>query len=156
MTDAVALREIDMTRVFAAPRALVWDAWTQPAQLARWWGRRGWSTPADRITIDLRPGGAFALTSVSDADGREMTLRAVYREVVAPERLVWDGEDDRTATVTFDDLGERATRVRLQTTIRATEGLHRNAVAGLTSACNRLAEHLIAAATDHPNRGAAP
>jgi uncharacterized protein YndB with AHSA1/START domain len=142
MTDAVTLREVAMTRVFAAPRELVWDAWTQPAQLARWWGRRGWSTPAEHITIDLRPGGAFALTSFSDESGRAMTLSAVYREVVAPERLAWESDDGRTATVTFTDLGDGTTRVQLDTTIRATEGLHRNAVRGLTSAWDRLAEHL--------------
>jgi uncharacterized protein YndB with AHSA1/START domain len=142
MTDAVTLREVAMTRVFAAPRELVWDAWTQPAQLARWWGRRGWSSPVERIAMDVRPGGAFALVSVNDADGAEMTFAAVFREVVAPERLVWESDDGRTVTVTFTDLGDATTRVELQTTIHATEGLHRNAVGGLASAWDRLAEHL--------------
>ena len=155
MTDAVALREIAAARVFAAPRALVWDAWTQPEQLAQWWGKRGWSTPAERIELDLRPGGTFALTSVSDADGSEMTLRAVYREVVAPERIAWESDDGRAATVTFTDLGDGTTHVDLQTTIRATEGLHRNAVGGLASAWDRLAEHLRTHPR-HPDPGATP
>jgi hypothetical protein len=70
---------------------------------------------------------------------REVAMTRVF---AAPGELVWESDDGRTATVTFTDLGDATTRVGLQTTIRATEGLHRNAVGGLASAWDRLAEHL--------------
>jgi uncharacterized protein YndB with AHSA1/START domain len=149
MPDVVSAREIAMTRVFAAPRELVWRAFTEPAQLARWWGKRGWSTPPDRLTMDVRPGGVFRLVSVNDADGSEMAMDSVFREITAPERLVW-ADGDRTATVTFTDLGAAGTRVDLHTTIAGTEALLRQAVAGMSSAWDRLAEHLTE--RPHPPR----
>ena len=45
MTETATAREITITRVYDAPRELVWRAWTEPERLARWWGKRGWSTP---------------------------------------------------------------------------------------------------------------
>src|ERR671918_316609 len=50
-----------ITRVLDAPRELVWEAWTRPDRLARWWGPPGWSTDPASITLDVRPGGAFRL-----------------------------------------------------------------------------------------------
>ena len=88
MTDTVTAHEIVITRVFAAPREQVWAAWTTPEQLARWWGKRGWRTPPESVTVDARPGGVFRLNSISEADGREMPMDARFREVVEPERLV--------------------------------------------------------------------
>ncbi len=78
-------REIVMTRVFNAPRRLVWAAWTKPEYLARWFGADGWTVPV--CEIDLRPGGTYRYVMRS-SDGREVTMRGVYRDVVAPERLV--------------------------------------------------------------------
>jgi uncharacterized protein YndB with AHSA1/START domain len=94
------MAEIIVTRVFDAPRERVWRAWTEPAELARWWGKRGWTTPPDSVTMDVRPGGEFSLLSVSDEDGSEMRVDTTYREIVPPERLSF-GE----ATVTLTDLG---------------------------------------------------
>ena len=86
-------REIVMTRVFDAPRRLVWEAWTNPEHLPHWMlGPEGWTMPV--CEIDLRP--AARGTSSRDADGNEMEMRGVYREVVPPERLVstesWGGD----------------------------------------------------------------
>ncbi len=97
-------------RVFDAPREQVWKAWTEPERIARWWGKRGWSTPPSSVTLDLRPGGAFRLNSISEADGREMPLDAVFVEVVEPERLVF-ARGDQLATVTFADLGDGRTEM---------------------------------------------
>ena len=144
MPEVATERRIAMRRVFAAPRELVWRAFTEPDRLACWWGKRGWSTPVDSITMDVRPGGAFRLLSVNDEDGRAMALDAVYREVRAPDRLVW-ADGDRLATVTLTVLAERATRVDLVTTIVGTAALRRHAMAGMSSAWDRLADHL----TDH-------
>ena len=148
MTEADTAREITITRVFDAPRELVWKAWTEPDQLARWWGPRGWTTPPSAITMDVRPGGLFRLTSISDADGAEMPTEAVYREVVEPERLVVDevAEDawhsGAVTVITFTDLGDSRTEMVFHTTIQTTEEMRDAAEAGLASALDRLAEHL--------------
>ena len=143
----IATREITITRVFDAPRELVWKAWTEPERLARWWGKRGWSTPLSTVTMDVRPGGAFRLNSISDADGREMPLDTVYREVVEPERLAF-GE----ATVTLVDLGDGRTEMIFRTTVEMTEQTRRAAEGGLASAFDRLAEQLPPQTTtqEHP------
>jgi uncharacterized protein YndB with AHSA1/START domain len=93
------------------------------------------------VTLDVRPGGAFRLNSISDADGSEMPLDAVYVEVVEPERLVFARGDER-ATVTFADLGDGRTEMTFRTTMTATEALRDRAVAGMASAFDRLAEQL--------------
>ena len=98
MTEAVTAHEITVRRVFDAPREAVWDAWTQPDQLAAWWGPRDWSTPPENVSLDLRPGGAMRVTSVSD-EGVEMTTAGTLTEVVRPERLAFE-EPPRTPGTT--------------------------------------------------------
>jgi uncharacterized protein YndB with AHSA1/START domain len=137
----VTAHAIEITRVYDAPREQVWKAWTEPERIARWWGKRGWRTPRSSVTVDLRPGGAFRLNSISDADGREMPLDAVYVEVVEPERLVF-ARGDQLATVTFADLGDGRTEMTFRTTMEATEALRDRAIGGLASAFDRLAEQL--------------
>lgn len=79
-------REIAVTRVFDAPRRLVWDAWTSPEHLPKWMiGPPGWTMTV--CEIDLRPGGAWHVVW-RGADGNEMQIRGTYREVAPPERLV--------------------------------------------------------------------
>jgi uncharacterized protein YndB with AHSA1/START domain len=148
MTESITQHEITVTRVFDAPRPLVWDAWTQPGQLAAWWGPRGWSTPPENVTIDLRPGGAMRVTSISDHDGSEMTTHGVLREVVAPERLVLvEPADDSwhegsESVVTFADLGDGRTEMVFRSTIHTSDDMLARAEAGLNSAFDRLAEAL--------------
>ena len=136
-TEAVARREITITRIYDAPRELVWRAWTEPERLAGWWGKRGWTTPPSSVTMDVRPGGVFRLNSISEDDGREMPLDTVYREVVEPERLAFGD-----ATVTLTDLADGRTEMTFQTTIETTENIREAAVGGLSSAFDRLAEQL--------------
>jgi uncharacterized protein YndB with AHSA1/START domain len=79
-------RELAMTRVFEAPRRLVFDALTKPELVKRWLlGPDGWSMPV--CEIDLRVGGSLRYLW-RHADGREMGMRGVFREIVRPERLV--------------------------------------------------------------------
>ncbi len=78
--------EFVITRVLAAPRELVWQVWTQVEHLQSWFGPKGFTTPVARL--DLRPGGVFHYCMQSP-DGGKMWGRFVYREIVAPERLVW-------------------------------------------------------------------
>lgn len=80
-------REIVMTRVFDAPRRLVFDAHTKPELIRRWLlGPDGWSMPV--CEVDLRVGGKYHYVWRHDADGNEMGMGGVYREIVPPERLV--------------------------------------------------------------------
>lgn len=78
-------REIVMTRVFDAPRHLVYDAFTKPELLKRWFGPRGWSLSV--CDVDLRVGGGFRFV-LSGPNGRQMGMRGVYRELQPPERSV--------------------------------------------------------------------
>jgi uncharacterized protein YndB with AHSA1/START domain len=78
-------REVVLTRVFDAPRTLVYDALTKPELLKRWFGPRGWSlTECD---VDLRVGGAWRFV-LSGPEGAKMVMHGVYRELVRPERDV--------------------------------------------------------------------
>jgi uncharacterized protein YndB with AHSA1/START domain len=80
-------REIVVTRIFDAPRRLVFDAYTKPELIKMWLlGPDGWSMPI--CEIDLRAGGKYRYVWRSDTTGREMGMGGVYREVVAPERIV--------------------------------------------------------------------
>src|SRR5262245_31825676 len=78
-------REIALTRTFDAPRRLVFDAYTKPELLMRWFGPRDWKLIV--CDIDLRVGGSWRFVMRKD-DGTEMGMSGVYQEIVAPERLV--------------------------------------------------------------------
>lgn len=78
-------REFVITRVFNAPRELVWQAWTERPRLMQWFGPKGFTMPIARL--DLRPGGIFHYC-LRSPDGHEMWGKFVYREIVAPERIV--------------------------------------------------------------------
>jgi uncharacterized protein YndB with AHSA1/START domain len=87
-------REILMTRIFDAPRQLVFDVWTNPEHLPHWLlGPEGWTMPV--CEVDLRPGGPWHFVW-RRADGTEMEMRGEYREVTPPERVVstesWGGD----------------------------------------------------------------
>jgi len=79
-------REVAMTRVFDAPRRLVFDAWTSPEHVPHWMlGPEGWTMPV--CEINLRPGGAWRFVW-RRSNGTEMEMNGVYREIKPPERLV--------------------------------------------------------------------
>jgi uncharacterized protein YndB with AHSA1/START domain len=140
-------QEITISRTYDAPRELLWRAWTVPEELVQWWGPPGWSTPLDTVTMEVRPGGTFRLTSLSD-DGTEMPVVGVYREVVEPERLVLDEpaehawHEGSVSVVTFTDLGDGRTEVAIQATIQTTDEMRQNAERGMTATLDRLGEHL--------------
>ena len=77
---------LTLTRVFNAPRAIVFKAWTEPERLAKWWGPKGFDFVV--ATMDLRPGGVFHYC-MRGPNGMEMWGKLVYEDVVAPERLVF-------------------------------------------------------------------
>jgi uncharacterized protein YndB with AHSA1/START domain len=147
MADTATAQEITFTRVYEAPRELVWKAWTEPERLVEWWGPPGWSTPLESVTMEVRPGGTFRLTSLSD-EGEEMPVVGVYREVVEPERLVLEEPAEQAwhegsvSVVTLTDLGDGRTEMALHATIHTTDEMRRNAEAGMAATLDRLAEHL--------------
>lgn len=79
-------RTLVITRIFNAPRALVWKAWTEPEHLKKWWGPKNFIAPT--IKIDLRVGGKY-LWCMRNEDGQEYWTTGVYREIVPPEKLVY-------------------------------------------------------------------
>ena len=80
-------REIVITRAFDAPRKLVFDAFTKPELVKQWLlGPDGWSMPV--CEIDLKVGGKYRYVWRRDKDGTEMGMGGVYREIVAPKRIV--------------------------------------------------------------------
>ena len=78
--------ELNITRVFDAPRALVFKAWTDPERLQRWWGPKAFTNPV--CELDPRPGGAIRI-HMRGPDGAVYPMTGVYQEVVEPERIVF-------------------------------------------------------------------
>ena len=98
--------ELVITRVFDAPRATVYRAFTDPDQIAQWFGPVGWSVPRDSVEMDVRPGGVQRFTMVNDADpSMTSPVDGVFLEVVENELLVgaedWDPTGDRPADERF-------------------------------------------------------
>jgi uncharacterized protein YndB with AHSA1/START domain len=102
-------REIRGTRVFDAPRELVWKVWTDPEHVVRWWGPDGFTTTTH--SMDVKPGGVWRFV-MHGPDGRDYQNQITYLEVVKPERLVYKhggGKDvepvNFEVTVTFKEQG---------------------------------------------------
>ena len=106
--------EFTYRRTHNASRELLFDCMTQPEHLRQFWGPDGTTTPADGITVDLRPGGAFETVMINVADGSKYTMRAVFLTVERPAKLAWtepDVEGGMVTTITFADLGDGRTEV---------------------------------------------
>ena len=145
-------RELAMTRVFDAPRSMVFDAWTKPELLKRWLGVFGSWTFAV-CEVDLRVGGKYRFVW-RGKDGNEMGMGGVYREIVRPERIVctekfddpWY-EGDAIDTTTFAERGGKTT---MTTTVLYESKEIRDAVlkspmeSGVAKSYDKLAEVLAA------------
>ena len=144
MSDhAQTLGELTITRIFEAPRELVFRCMIEPAHLTHFWGPVGVTTPIDNITVDPRPGGVFETIMVNDADGAQYPSRGVYLEIVEPERLVWTEPDSgMTTTSTFVQLANGRTEVRIHQTNIPEMFLSPEARAGFESSLDRFAAYL--------------
>ncbi len=151
MTTADSAREIRITRVYDAPLARVWDAFTDDAQASQWWGPRGFTITTHRK--DLRPGGTWVFT-MHGPDGTDWPNFTRYLEVEPYARLVYDhgasSEDSAPMfrmTVAFRDLGDR-TELALCMTLPSPEAAQQARVfikaAGGNATWDRLAEYLEA------------
>ena len=125
-----------MTRVFNAPRALVFKAWTDPQQLKRWWGPKGFTNPV--CDADARPGGAL-LIHMRGPDGTVHVMTGVYEEVIEPERLVFvssaldqNGQPlfETRNTITFADEGAK-TKLTVHATVSKIRPEAARALAGM-------------------------
>jgi uncharacterized protein YndB with AHSA1/START domain len=145
--------ELVLTRDIAAPRERVFAAWTDARQASRWWAPQDF-TPLS-CEMDVRPGGAWR-RRIRAPDGTVVTKWGVYREVTAPERLVFTYrtesagviDAETVVTVTFADLGSR-TRLTLRHTAFESDAARLDHQGGWTGTLERLSTFI---ATD----GAAP
>lgn len=104
-------RDLVITRVFDAPRDLVWKAWTDPSRAIAWWGPRQY--PATAMEMDVSVGGKWRMCLTGIEDGRALWQHGVFQEVDEPERLVftfvWEDEGERgvenLVTIDFEDRG---------------------------------------------------
>jgi uncharacterized protein YndB with AHSA1/START domain len=147
MTDSSGVTTADqqvlITRIFEAPREQVFAAWTDPGQVAAWYGPEHFDTPLDKVHIDLRVGGRWELTMVQRGTGTEHPVRYEIVELVPPELIVLRcepmpemGLPDGTLTrVEFHDHGEK-TRMTLSDGPYASSG---HAEAGWNGALDKLA-----------------
>jgi len=141
--DTQTVGELTITRIFDAPRDLVFRCMIEPEHLTHFWGPVGVSTPIENITVDPRPGGAFETIMVNDADGAEYPSRGVFVEIVAPERLVWSEPDSgMTTTSTFVQLDNGRTEVRIHQTNVPEMYRSPEAQAGFQSSLDRFAAYL--------------
>jgi uncharacterized protein YndB with AHSA1/START domain len=117
---AVAERVLEISRLFNAPRELVYAAWTDPKQLAQWWGPKGFTNP--RCEVDVRPGGKIHI-DMRAPDGVVYPMAGAFREVIPPEKLVFtssaldaDGNPIfvNLNTVSFDDFGDGRTMLTVR------------------------------------------
>lgn len=139
----LASGELRFTRIFDAPRRLVFRCMIEPRHLTHFWGPRGVSAPLGEIHVDPRPGGHFDTTMVNDVDGSRYLTRAVYVEVSEPSRLVWDEmHSGMRVTVTFQELDAQRTEVRILQEKVPEPMRSPEAQAGFMTSLDKLSEYL--------------
>ena len=130
-------RELRITRVLDAPVALVWEAWTQPEHIAKWWGPDGFTNTITKM--DLQAGGDWYLV-MHGPDGTDYPNKSIFREVIVHKKIVYehDSSPKFTATVQFEEMGEQTNIswhmlfetaeefIRTVKTFKADEGLKQN------------------------------
>ena len=145
-------RIITMSRVFDAPRELVWKVCTDPDLVPSWWGPRYLSTVVDKM--EMRAGGVWRYIQ-KDADGNEYAFNGVYKEVNPPERLAYTFEFEpmaghiSTDTLIFEELPDGMTKITATTafdTLEDLEGMLQSGMeGGAVESWDRLEELLVEA-----------
>ena len=121
-------RQIVVTRLFDAPRALVFEAWTKAEHVAHWWDPSG--VPLAVCEIDLRPGGAFRWVNRAPDGAEGYTFTGIYREIVPPEKLAFTppSSPEQVSTLVFTEEGKRT---KLTITIACASKEERDAMLGM-------------------------
>jgi uncharacterized protein YndB with AHSA1/START domain len=150
-------RTLVLDRLLDAPRGLVFEVWTHPAHLVRWWGPNDFTLPT--CEQDFREGGAYRFC-MRAPDGSDHWVWGVYREIVAPERLVftWQRQDEaglrsglnNLVTVTLAEEG-RKTRLTLRHTSFQTAADRDDHHGGWTQCLDRLTSHVAEQALNPQN-----
>jgi uncharacterized protein YndB with AHSA1/START domain len=139
-------REISATRIFNAPRELVFRAWTEPDHIAQWWGPKGFTNTF--YEFDLKPGGRWRFT-MHGPDGVNYPNESVFVEIVAFERIVFRHvvPPRFLATATFDEQGNKTLltwRMLFETSkLRDAVIDKHNAAEGLKQNLDKLGEYLV-------------
>jgi uncharacterized protein YndB with AHSA1/START domain len=130
-------RVMTMTRDFDAPRDLVWEVYTQPEHIVHWMSASDWTSPS--AEVEARTGGRFKveMRPLNGTDG--FFFEGVYDEVVAPELLVLEIGDGRIMRTTFEDLGDKKTRLTLSWEMARDEALERQ---GYTQILDKLTDYV--------------
>jgi uncharacterized protein YndB with AHSA1/START domain len=133
--------ELTYRRVFRAPRELVWRCFTEPTELAQFWGPSGMTTPFDGIVVELHAGGRFETLMVGDHGSHRMI--ATFTEVIPPERLAWvEAVSGLHTTGTLSDLGDGNTEVVIHQRHVPEAMRSPEARAGFVTSLDKLDEHL--------------
>ena len=147
--------ELVLTRVFKAPRGPVFAAWTEPTQVAQWWGPNGFTNPV--CELDVRPGGAVRI-HMRGPDGTVYPMTGVYQEIVEPERLVFTSAAldesgkplfevlNTVAFVEHDGTTKLTVRVRVVKSTAGAAPYLAGMEAGWTQSLERLGVHLAGTA----------
>ena len=151
-----AARDVTLTRVFDAPRALVWKCWIEPEHMAQWWGPKGFTNPV--CEFDARAGGRIYI-EMTGPDGTAYPMHGTVEAIEPPSRLVFRatccGDDEgkpgveSVTTVTFHAEVGGKTRLVVEARLTKVEDFARDAIAGMEQGWNetldRLADHLAGA-----------
>lgn len=137
-------QDIVITRVFDAPRDLVFRVCTDPDLIPQWWGRRQDETVVD--VMEVRPGGRWRFLN-RDAEGNEFAFRGVYHDVVAPDRLVqtfeFEGAPGHVALDTFTlEQVDEGTRVVAQSVFQTVEARDAMVASGMEEGARELWDRL--------------
>jgi len=152
-TNLLSIPDPILTRIFNAPRALVWKAWTDPKLVAEWWGPQEFTNP--RCEWDARPGGKILVHmhgpkgSIFDFD---MPMNGVFHEVVSPRKLVFtsralqdaNGNDqlETLVTISLDEIGGK-TKLTLHVIVIKSSTAVAGAFAGMEQGWSQSFEKLI-------------
>jgi uncharacterized protein YndB with AHSA1/START domain len=139
--------DLIVTRLIDAPRTMVFKAWTDPTQVARWWGPKGFVTT--HCEMDIREGGTYRCCMRSP-EGTNHWKRGVYQEILAPERIVftfaWEDPTGHPGhqtliTVTFEEAGAKTQLTLHQRVFDTVENRDSHRI-GWTSCLERFAEYM--------------
>jgi uncharacterized protein YndB with AHSA1/START domain len=139
---------IEYTRVFAAPRELVWREWTEPERFADWFGGADADVPVSSVSMDVRPGGVWRATMYAGAERRAIQWKGTYVEVEEPGRLVLtitdrpEDEPYELVTVVLTELDDGRTEMLFQQRGGMARDEYRRAEQGWATFFDRMAGHL--------------
>jgi uncharacterized protein YndB with AHSA1/START domain len=151
-------REIVVTRVFDAPRRMVWEAWTDPKQVGLWWGPRGFTTTIE--VMDVRVGGVWRHV-MHGPDRTDYLNESIFTEVIPYEVLAYrltggkrGGPSVQMKKITTFEEEAGGTRVTMRLVFASAEARDRNvreygSIEGAKQAFDRLAEHLSGSSSEH-------